>query len=137
MKVHFVRGLVVVVKVVFSGNQERKLYFCKSLTTGRPLKGRNILGCSGAISLHLHFRVCPGINRFHINETGFETGFQGKVLKKSRTFRLKPVSDSCKLVLKLVYTVKYSEMQPPRNDGGTSWNVPTLERATQSLKARK
>ena len=61
---------------------------------GRPLKGRNILGCSGAISLHLHFRVLSGVNRFQINETGFETGFQRKVLKKSRTLRLKRVSDS-------------------------------------------
>ena len=77
---------------------------------GRPLNGRNILGCSGAISLHLHFRVLSGLNRFKINETGFETGFQSKALKKSRPLRLKPVSDSCKLVLKLVYTVKYSEM---------------------------
>ena len=77
---------------------------------GRPLKGRNILGCSGAISLPLHFRVLPGINRLQINETGFETGFQGKVLKKSRTLRFKPVSDSWKQVLKLVYTEKYSEM---------------------------
>ena len=34
---------------------------------GRPLKDRNILGCSGAISLHLHVRVLPGINRFQIN----------------------------------------------------------------------
>ena len=50
-------------------------------TRGRPLKGRNILGCSGAISLHLHFLVLFGINRFQINETGFETGFQSKVLK--------------------------------------------------------
>ena len=67
-------------------------------------------GCSGAISHHLHFRVLSGINRFQINETGFETGFQSKVLKKFRTLRLKPVSNSCKLVLKLLYTVKYSEM---------------------------
>ena len=58
----------------------------------RPLKGRNILGCSGAVSLH--FLVVSGINWFQINETGFETGFQSKVLKKSRTLRLKPVSDS-------------------------------------------
>ena len=53
-----------------------------------------LLGCSGAISLHLHFRVLSGINRFQTNETGFETGFQSKVLKKFRTPRLKPVSDS-------------------------------------------
>ena len=53
-----------------------------------------ILGCSGAISLHPHFRTLSGINRFQINETGFEIGFQSKVLKKSRTLRLKPVSDS-------------------------------------------
>ena len=67
---------------------------------------RNILGCSGAISLHLPFRVLAGISRFQINETGFETAFQSKVLKKFRTLRLKPVSDSWKLVLKLVYTDK-------------------------------
>ena len=52
---------------------------CKIM--GHPLKGRNILGCSGAISLHQHFRVLSGINRFQINETGFQTGFQSKVLK--------------------------------------------------------
>ena len=50
--------------------------------------------------------------------------------KKSRTLRLKPISDSWKLVVKLVYTEKNSEMYSPWNDGGTSWNVPTLERAT-------
>ena len=61
---------------------------------GRPLKGRNIRRCSGAISLHLHYRVLSGINRLQINETGFETGFQSKLLKKSRTLQLKPVPDS-------------------------------------------
>ena len=75
-------------------------------TKGRPNKGRNILGCSGAISLHLYFRVLSGKNRFQINETGFQAGFQRKLLKKSRTLWLKPVSDSWKLV----YTVKYSKM---------------------------
>ena len=40
-----------------------------------PSQGSHIPGCSGAISLHLHFRALPGINRFQINETGFETGF--------------------------------------------------------------
>ena len=40
---------------------------------GRRLKGRNLLGCSGAVSLHLHFRVLSDINRFQINKTGFET----------------------------------------------------------------
>ena len=100
---------------------------------GRPLKGRNILGCFEAISLHLHFRVLPGINRFQIIETGFETGFQSKVLEKSRTLRLKQVSDSWKLFFWnwfIQHTVKYSEMLPPRYDDGTSWDVPTLERAT-------
>ena len=33
-------------------------------TMGRPLKGRNIPGCSAVISRRLHFRVLYGINQF-------------------------------------------------------------------------
>ena len=33
---------------------------------GRPLKGRNIPGCSAVISRRLHFRVLYGINQFQI-----------------------------------------------------------------------
>ena len=94
------------IQISLFGQYDILLFDCLS---GRPLKGRNILGCSGAISLHLHFRILSGINRFQINETGFETGFQSEVLKNSRT-EGSGVFDSCKLVLKLVYTGKYSEI---------------------------
>ena len=79
---------------------------------GRPLKGSNILGCSGAISSHLHFRVFSGINRFQGNETVLETGFQSKSTQKIQNPSFKPVSDSWKLVLKLVYTVNVLENVP-------------------------
>ena len=57
-----------------------KKLFVFPYSIGRPLKGRNILGCSWAISLHLHFRVLYGTNRFQINESGFQTEFQSKAL---------------------------------------------------------
>ena len=56
------------------------------------------------------FRVLSGINRFLIYmKTGFKTGFQSRVLEKSRTFQCKLVLDPWKLVLKLVNTGKYSK----------------------------
>ena len=43
-------------------------------------------------------------------KTGFETGFQSKVLEKSRSFLCKPVLDPLKLVLKLVTTGQYCKV---------------------------
>ena len=66
----------------------KKLFFRLVAQTQEPdcvVHGIALSRVGTAISLHLHFRVLPGINRFQINVTGFETGFQSKVLKTARS----------------------------------------------------
>ena len=103
---------------------------------GRPLKGWNAQGCSVVISRRLHFRVFCGINQF---QNQFSRIWNWFAPEGSGFFEYFALKTSVKAGFHLSETGLYQkvlENQAERNGSGTSWDVPTLERATQSWPGR-
>ena len=77
---------------------------------GRPLKGRNIPGCSVVISRRLHFRVLYGINQFQNQFSRILNRFKPEGSGFFEYFALKTSFKTGLIYLKPVYTRKYSKM---------------------------
>ena len=86
------------------------VYFPKAWMVGRPLKGRNIPGCSVVISWRLHFRVLSGINQFQNQFSRIWNRFKPEGSGFFEYFTLKTSLKSGFTDLKPVYTRKYSKM---------------------------